>query len=141
MAENAVGCPYPITKNPLGFLAPQKGVDQIKSDLLIILLTNPGERVMMPTYGTPLRKYLFDPNDPSTSTGARNAIINSIKMWEPRIKVNSLTVTNGIDPSLLNPNDTGTQADHVLSINLKFSDPGNIQNVQDLRLEIPMQGS
>ena len=58
-----IGLQYPLVKNPRGLLAQKNGVDQIKADVLQLLLTNPGERVMLPNYGTPLRKLIFEPND------------------------------------------------------------------------------
>ena len=137
----ATGCPYPITKDPKGLLSPQKGVDQIKSDLLILLLTNPGERVMLPTYGTPLRRYIFDQNDQTAASAVRQLIINSIKTWEPRIVINSITVSNNIDTNYLSINDQGAQSGNILQIIIEFYDPGNIQDVQQLKLELPISGS
>lgn len=135
-----IGCPYPIVKNSLGFLSPQRGIDQVKSDLLILLLTNPGERVMMPNYGTPLRRYLFDQNDPTTAGTVRDLIANSIKTWEPRITVKSITVTDNVNEAATNPSDT-VQATDVLGINIEFFDPGNIKDVQNLSLQIPIPGA
>jgi len=123
------GMPYPIVKYPLGFLFSQKDLDQVRSDLLVLLLTNPGERVMLPDFGTPLRSLLFEPNDPMSANKARDMIIQSINKWEPRITIKSVVVTNGMD--------TGVDADHVLGISIEFFDPGKISQVQELRLEIP----
>ena len=53
------GMPYPIVPDARGLLHTQSGIDQIKADMLSLLLTNPGERVFLPTYGTPLRKFIF----------------------------------------------------------------------------------
>ena len=58
-----LGLQYPLVKTHRGILAQNTGVDQIKADLLQLLLTNPGERVMLPSYGTPLRELLFEQND------------------------------------------------------------------------------
>ena len=136
-----IGCPYPVTKNALGFLSPQRGINQIKSDLLILLLTNPGERVMNPEYGTPLRKYLFDQNDPTVASTVRQLIINSINTWEKRIVVQNITVTNQVDTSYLNSNDTGAQSGNILQIIIQFTEPGNLTNTQNLTLELPLSGS
>ena len=57
-----LAAPFPIVKNPLGLLAPTTGLKGIKGDLIQLLLTNPGDRVMLPTYGTPLRRLVFEPN-------------------------------------------------------------------------------
>jgi phage baseplate assembly protein W len=134
----ATGCPYPVTKNPLGFLSPQKGIDQIKSDLLILLLTNPSERVMMSEYGTPLRRYLFEQNNSNTSAAIKDLIINSINTWEQRIVVKSIIVTNLVDSSILNINEIGAKSGNILQIIIEFYDPGNIKDVQNLKLEIPI---
>lgn len=41
-----LGAPYPILPNVRGFLASTGSLNQIKADLLILLLTNPGERCL-----------------------------------------------------------------------------------------------
>jgi phage baseplate assembly protein W len=125
------GMPYPIVPYPLGFLFSQKNLDQVRSDLLVLLLTNPGERVMLPEFGTPLRSLLFEPNDPTVELQARNMIIKSIAQWEPRITIKNITVSSGAL-------DTSNSADHVLGISIEFFDPGKIAEVQELRLEIPI---
>ena len=58
-----LGAPYPIIKHPRGFFHTQSGIDQVKADLLILLLTNPGERVMLPDFGAGLNRLMFEPND------------------------------------------------------------------------------
>ena len=92
-----LGSPYPIIKHPRGFFHTQSGLDQIKSDLLVLLLTNPGERIMTPDFGTPLRKLIFEQGDSITAESIRLVIINSIKKWEPRIATSAIDVTIGSD--------------------------------------------
>ena len=53
------------------------GINAIRADLLLLLQTSPGERVMLPTYGTKLNSILFDQNDGSAISGARNIIIEA----------------------------------------------------------------
>ena len=136
-----LGVPYPVVKTPKGYLYSQSGVDQIKSDLLILLLTNPGERVMNPNFGTPLRRLLFEQNDTTTAMAAKNMIINSIKRWEPRIAVQNIEVSSIVDQSSLNKNDDKTELDHILFIRIIFVDPQNIKSVQELVLEVPLGGA
>jgi len=139
MKEKFFGAPYPITKNPRGLLRTQNGVQQIKSDLLVLLLTNPGERVMLPGYGTPLRKLMFEQNDQTVIMMARQMIIDSIKTWEPRVTVQQLEVGFADDDDL-HPNEEGSK-EHILSIKINFVDPENIKEVQNLALEVPLAGS
>jgi phage baseplate assembly protein W len=133
-----LGAPYPITVHPRGLLHVQHGIEQVKSDLLQLLLTNPGERVMLPDYGTPLNTLIFEQNDDLLADSAKQMIINSIQMWEPRITVSQIDVSNGVSEDELNPLDTKTDIDHILSIKILFFDPENMKEVQELRLEVPL---
>ncbi len=133
------GCPYPIIKHPRGLLRTQNGIDQIKSDLLVLLLTNPGERCMLPEFGTPLRRLLFDPNDPLIAEQAREIIINSISMWEPRVVISEINVSIGSDEGL-HEDDTKEEIDHILKIQILLFDPENINDIQELKLEVPLAG-
>lgn len=138
--RNFLGIPYPVTKTPQGFFYSQGGIDQIKADMLCLLLTNPGERVMNPTFGTPLRELVFEPNDTTLQLKARNMIINSIKKWEPRIAVKNIEVKSTIEKSSLNKEDNKTENEHILFIRIIFVDPQNIKEVQELTLEVPLAG-
>jgi phage baseplate assembly protein W len=139
---NFIGAPYPMTRHPLGILRSQRGVNQVKSDLLVLLLTEPGERVMLPEFGTPLKQFFFEQNDSVIVERVREVIANSIRTWEPRIAVTAIEVANSRDsvaPSL-SPMDDGESADHVLMIRIQFTDFDDIQSVQELKLEIPLGG-
>ncbi len=141
MADRFVGLQYPLMKTPRGILAKKKDVDQIKADLLQLLLTNPGERVMLPDFGTPLRRLFFEPNDQIIVTEARQMIIDSVRKWEPRIIIENIEVSTQMDSSNLNVNDTKEEIESILSIKIRFFDPGNIQVVEELVLQVPLSGS
>ncbi len=156
MAEESFkGCPYPIEKHPLGYLHTQWGLDQIKSDLLILLLTNPGERVMLPNFGTPLNKLLFEPNDTIIVQQARQMVVESINLWEPRVGVKQIQVFSGTDQSVADTlpatpptgagmtggfeqSDIYSENDHILTIKIQLFDPQDITEVQELVLSVPI---
>jgi phage baseplate assembly protein W len=139
---NFLGAPYPITKHPLGLLRTQGGMNQVKSDLLVLLLTEPGERIMLPEFGTPLRQFFFEPNDSTLVDKVKQVISNSINTWEPRIAVNQIDVTN--DESSIGKSldllDNRQDAGHILLIRIIFTDFTDIQKVEELKLEIPLGG-
>ena len=133
------GIPYPISKSPLGYLFSQEGIATLKSDLIQLLLTNPKERVMLPSYGTPLRKLLFSSNDAALVAETKRIIANSIESWEPRIVISQIDITNGRESSSENANELNSN-DHVLSISISFFDPQKIDYVEVLTIQLPTGG-
>lgn len=102
-----LAAPYPVVPSPLGLLRTVDEEIGIKGDLLQLILTNPGERVMLPTYGTPLRKYLFEQNTELLLNNVKQDILSAIKQWEPRIVVRNLEIlTSGgpPKPNIFDPN-------------------------------------
>lgn len=142
MTLKFIGMPYPIIRTPRGLLAQSNGVDQIKADLLQLLLTSPGERVMTPLFGTPLKKLIFEQNDESLELQAREMVVDAVRTWEPRIIVENIRVTSGdnFDRAKLDKSDNLEQAGHILGIEIKFFDPENITEIESLVLEIPLAG-
>jgi phage baseplate assembly protein W len=139
-AEKFTGLQYPLVTGPKGLLAKKTGVDQIKADILQLLLTNPGERVMLPTFGTPLRTLMFEQNDVVLEQAARQMIIEAINTWEPRVSITNIEVTSRVNREALHPNDSLDQIDNVLGITIQFIDPENISQVEELRIEKPLGG-
>jgi len=73
----------------------------LKNDLLQLLLTAPGERVMRPTYGSPIRPFLFENMDQANLDTLRTNIEQAIKQFENRIKTTSVEVTPDEDNNRL----------------------------------------
>jgi len=130
------GFPFPVTKNPLGFFYSQIGAKNIKSDLIQLILTNPGDRVMLSQFGTPLRKFFYEPNTETTRNEISIAITDAIATWEPRITVKSITVTN---LSETNGGATSTNQNGVL-VRINYINPEQINIVENLVLAIPFEG-
>lgn len=120
-----LGFNYPVTKSSLGYFYSAKDTTVLKADILQLLLTNPGERVMMPEYGTGLRRLVFDPADDILAKAAQNAISTAIKRWEPRIAVTAI-------------NTSLDEEQNLLQISIQFVDPQNINQVEVLDLELPL---
>lgn len=67
--------------------------EDVRQAVLIVLLTNPGERVMRPTFGAGLNDFLFEPINSTTTSELAQRVEDSLIDWEPRIDVISVTVT------------------------------------------------
>jgi phage baseplate assembly protein W len=132
-----LGCQYPIVKTPRGLLPTVYGTEAVKADLMQLLLTNPGERVMLPDYGTPLRELLFEQSNPLFAQRIRNVIITSINLWEPRVVIMAIDIVdpqgNTGDTAILTNTDSNS-----FYVNIKFALPEKLQAVDQLVLEIPL---
>lgn len=77
------------------------GPEKVRESIWIILDTEPGERIMRPSFGCGLRRYLGKPNTVAVRALIRNDVEQALTAWEPRISVSSVDVTPGSDPSLI----------------------------------------
>jgi phage baseplate assembly protein W len=71
--------------------------DQIKSNLINLLLTSRGERVMNPLFGTGLRNFLFEGITESNIENLKQDLNNSIEVFIPEITVLSLDIIPNSD--------------------------------------------
>jgi len=67
--------------------------EDVRQAVLIVLLTNPGERMMRPTFGAGLNDFLFEPINPTTMSTIEQRVEDALIDWEPRIDVISVSVT------------------------------------------------
>jgi phage baseplate assembly protein W len=95
MAERFINIKFPFDDDPKGkFLEmTQTNEDAIKSDLLHLLLTTRRERLYLPSFGTNLRQYLFEPNEGKVQDGIKQELQQAINRFIPGLQVNSITVT------------------------------------------------
>ena len=84
---------HPVTDD----LVVSKDASAIKQAIVNLLLTNKGERLMNPTYGSDIRSYLFEPMDYGTANQIKNNIRDTIEIFEPRIRVRQISATPNFD--------------------------------------------
>ena len=82
-----------------GALEWRSGAALVRQSILLILDTEPGERVMRPDFGCGLRRYLMEPNTPATRAAIAREIDASLRAWEPRIVVGTVDAVPTDDPS------------------------------------------
>ena len=77
---------HPVTDD----IVVSKDASAIKQAIVNLLLTNKGERLMNPEYGSDIRRYLFEPLDYGTSALVKQNIVTTIGRFEPRISVKEI---------------------------------------------------
>jgi phage baseplate assembly protein W len=96
------GLSFPPRVGADGRLAWSEGESNVRESIRVLLLTEPDERLMRPEFGCGLRRFLFEPNTVTTRTLIREAVTNAIKVWEPRVAVEGVTVeSDAEDPRLV----------------------------------------
>ena len=111
---------HPVTDD----VVVSRDASAIKQAIVNLLLTNKGERLMNPNYGSDIRRYLFEPLDYGTANQIKGNIRDTIERFEPRISVIRLKASpnyddNGFDItmtySIRGTNDSPVTVDFFLS--------------------------
>ena len=106
----AIGVALPFNA-PGVFKSTYTTKDQIKSNLVNLLLTDIGERVMNPGFGTNLRRFLFAGITDTNIEELKINLANSIAIYLPEITIQNITVTPNRDYNLIS-----LSVDYVLNI-------------------------
>src|SRR3954454_9375544 len=91
------GVAFPVSVDARGGLADAAGGEKVRQSILLVLGTEPGERLMRPDFGCPLRSLVFAPNSQATARLAEFHFRDALARWVPRIVVNSVVVDNTVD--------------------------------------------
>ena len=116
--------PYRLTKTV---------AEALTQDLKMIILTNPGERVMDPNFGAGIISYLFDNFSPSVYDEITDAIQTQVEIYLPQVNIEEVK---------FHTRDTAGQdldelvESNVLAITIRYSIP---QIDESLVFTLPVQ--
>ncbi len=97
-----------------------EGIDDIDQCVAIILTTPKGSDPLRPTFGADLWRYIDNPIDVAIPSIVRE-VSTAIAMWEPRIKLQSVSVTPANDSS----SQSGAHLNVSVIWQLKLADPSS----------------
>lgn len=88
------GINFPFLQSPKGnYLRLTETTDEeIRTDLVHLLLTRRGSRYFLPDFGTRLYEYIFEPLDGATFEDIRSEIEEQIRTYIPNLTINSITI-------------------------------------------------
>jgi len=106
--DYAIGITLPIQITNVAFNQSFQTRQQVSSNILNLLKTKRGERIMQPNFGLGLESFLFEQIDDDTQTKIETEIENTIETWLPYVIIEDLIVNisdelkdrNAIDISL-----------------------------------------
>ena len=82
------GICYPVKAGDKGLFNVDTDIELIEGNIIQILGTRKGERVMLPEFGSKIMDFIFEPLDYITCALIRFEVITSIRRWEPRVILN-----------------------------------------------------
>ena len=97
----AIGVSLPFN-GPGVFKSTYTTKDQIKSNLINLLLTNVGERVMNPTFGCELKKFIFEGITDLNLDILEQSLKRSISIFIPEITVTDIEFNSNQDNNIIN---------------------------------------
>jgi len=94
MAEKFINIRFPFKDSLKGFFVEMNQTDNeaIKSDLMHLILTQKGERLYNPEFGTNLLKFIFEPNDGTTFGDIRREITDTVKKYIPELQIDEVVI-------------------------------------------------
>lgn len=71
--------------------------NEVRANLIHLLLTRKGSRYYLPDFGTRLYEYIFDQNDIITHEAIEDEIREGVKKYIPNLDINSIIVVSAED--------------------------------------------
>lgn len=94
LKSKALGIRNPIRNSQRTgiFDATYTTLDLVKSKIYTLMFTQPGTRVMLPEFGSPIYDIQFDQLSDANFKSIESDIINSVKRWVPEAKITQLQI-------------------------------------------------
>jgi len=102
--------------------------DSLTSNLILLLLTNKGERYYQPDYGTNLLQYIFEPRDNFTLADIQEEIRLTVKTFIPQLDIDDVQFYTDFDDQ--NDQLPANQVDIVINFTFSedtFSEQGTLR--------------
>jgi len=87
----------PFLGGPQNIMSRQEDSRLIKNDILQLLLTIPGERVMRPEYGVDIRNFVFENLVHADLSSLELNISQQIQKYEPRVNIKSINLIPDVE--------------------------------------------
>jgi phage baseplate assembly protein W len=111
--------------------------EEIRTDLIHLLLTRKGARYFLPDFGTRLYEYIFEPLDGPTFTEIEAEIRDSIEKYIPNLTVNNITIIDA--SSELSPTESTriysvpnrNELEHTAKVRIDYTLTSSVFNSKD----------
>lgn len=113
----------PLSIDEIDGLATTKDFREVaQQNLKTIVLTSPGERIMIPNFGVGIRNFLFENATESTFSTIRQRIIDQTKVYAPYINIRNISFSGQGTNVALSDIDPSISSNYV-NINISYTIP------------------
>ena len=111
--------------------------EEIRTDLIHLLLTRKGARYFLPDFGTRLYEYIFEPLDGPTFTDIEAEIKDSVEKFIPNLIINSISIFDasqelGANENVNTYNLPGrSELEYTAKVRIDYTITDNVFNSKD----------
>ena len=89
------GINFPLSKSGLGYAfdLTETPDEEIRANLIHLLLTRKGMRYYLPDFGTRLYEYIFEPMDNQTFESIESEIREQVDKYIPNLRIDKIVIT------------------------------------------------
>tara|TARA_R110001583_G_scaffold36270_1_gene119622 strand:- start:379 stop:855 length:477 start_codon:yes stop_codon:yes gene_type:complete len=107
LTKERYGIAFPFNDSPSGFFLQTTGTpkEEIRANLIHLLLTKKGSRYFLPDFGTRLYEFVFEPLDNLTFEAIQSELSDVVAKYIPNVIINDFKIQSMGDPSVEEVND------------------------------------
>ena len=108
---SSIGIKLPLTYNSAdGYTMIKTIRTMVRQNLKMLILTNPGERVMEPDFGAGISRFLFSNHNSGVQSRIQRAIMDQVELYMPVVKIIGINLSQ--DPD-----------NNYITVSIKYSIP------------------
>lgn len=88
-----INFPFQDSKEGKYFSLSQTTDEEVRTNLVHLILTRKGSRYYLPDFGTRIYEFIFEPMDGTTFEGIKNDIKNSVEKYIPNLTITNISIT------------------------------------------------
>jgi len=110
------GINFPFQDSPTGLYLDMTTAteNEIRANLIHLILTEKGSRYFLPDFGTKIYSYVFEQNDAVTFDLIENDIRNAVTTYLPNLNIDSIDIKNAENDPTFNIQTAGNNEDSRL---------------------------
>ena len=103
--------------------------DLVKQNLKMLVLTNPGERIMIPNFGVGIKSFIFENKTNNTYTNIKNRVTSQVNTYMPFVNITDIKVSDLVSQL---PNDF---YENAIQVSIYYTVPtANINDILNITL-------